>query len=119
MMPKVMLVEDDRTLVGLLQTLLKLEGFEVTVPQRNSIDNLAYTLHKAKPDVILMDVYMRGTNGLDLLKQIRSDPAFSQINIVMTSGTDLKEQCLSAGANSFLLKPYIPDELVRVIHQNA
>ena len=114
-----MLVEDDKTLIGLLQTLLKMEGFEVEVPQQNTIEHLDSLIHLAGPDVILMDVHMNGTNGLDLLKQIRSDPALSQINIVMTSGTDLKDQCLSAGANSFLLKPYIPDELMRVIHQNT
>ncbi len=118
-MPKVMLVEDDETLIGLLQTLLKMEGFEVAVPQRGSIDHLTTALRQTRPEVILMDVHMHGANGLDLLRQIRGDPDLAKINIIMTSGMDLEDQCLAAGANSFLLKPFIPDELVHAIHQNS
>lgn len=118
MMPRVLLVEDDDTLVGLLRTLLIMEGFEVKAAERNHFGNLPELLQGFKPDVILMDVHMHETNGLDLLNQIRQNPSLSSIKVVMTSGIDLEDQCLSAGANSFLLKPFVPDDLMQAIRGN-
>ncbi len=117
-MPKVMLIEDDQTLVGLLKTLLEIEGFCIASPDRPDLDWIPQLIHREQPDVVLMDVHMRSANGLDLLRAIRKDPDPTRARIIMTSGIDLGDQCLAAGADGFMLKPYIPDDLVKMIRDN-
>lgn len=112
-MPKVLLAEDDHTMVMLLTTLLKMEGHEVIVLAATA-DIPAAVLHE-KPDSILMDVNIGKQNGMDLVQIIRNDPANANINIVMASGYNLKEECLKRGANYFLLKPFMPDDLLKLL----
>ena len=76
---------------------------------------LASAFRYEKPDVLLMDVHLGDQNGLDIVTTIRENKDFSQMNIVMTSGLNVKEECLRRGANHFLLKPFMPDDLLRVL----
>jgi CheY-like chemotaxis protein len=48
---------------------------------------------------------------MDVVKQIRETPDMKDLKIVMVSGIDKTEECLAAGANAFLLKPYMPEAL--------
>jgi len=106
---KVMIVDDDRTMNTLLQTLLELDGFAVVLAPRGEL--VFPTATAEKPDAILMDVHIGDANGLEILKQIRQHPDLGKIPVVMSSGMDLEDQCLQAGANAFILKPYPPEQL--------
>ena len=117
-MKKIMLIEDDATMRSLLKTLLELESFEVVIYGEapfNDPDPIV-SLKAANPEGILLDVHLRTPggeiNGVDLMKQIRAEASLKGLRAVMASGMDLKEQCLEAGADSFLLKPYMPDDLI-------
>jgi len=112
-MPKVLLAEDDQTMVMLLSTLLKMEGLDVVALEATA--DIPAAVLREKPDSILMDVNIGSQNGMDLVKTIRNDPANADVNIVMASGYNLKEECLQRGANHFLLKPFMPDELIRLL----
>jgi two-component system nitrate/nitrite response regulator NarP len=117
-MPKVMLIEDDLTLVGLLRTLLEIEGFTISIAERSDLDHIPQLIHADQPEVVLMDVHMRSVNGLEILRAIRQDPGLTRVRVIMTSGIDLGEQCLATGADGFMLKPYFPDALVKMIREN-
>jgi CheY-like chemotaxis protein len=110
-MPKVLLAEDDFTMVSLLKTLLGMEGYQVTTLLDQQGD-LFENIRKEKPDVLLLDVYMGERNGVEILRQLRKTPDLKAIKVVMTSGIDKTDECLSAGADAFLLKPYMPEELI-------
>ncbi len=109
-MAKVLLADDDFTLVSLLKTLLGMEGYQATSLMDKRGD-LLDNIRKEQPDVLLMDVYLGDLNGLDVLRQIRQEEDLSDLFIIMASGIDKSEECLAAGANDFLLKPYMPEEL--------
>ena len=112
-MQKVMLIEDDATMLSLLGTLLKMEGFETaTLDDR---EDLLDALRREKPDVILLDVNLVFGNGIDFLRRIRADQSLEKSVVIMSSGMPLEAECLAAGANSFLLKPYMPDALIGAI----
>jgi CheY-like chemotaxis protein len=64
---------------------------------------------------MLMDVHIGKQNGLDVVKTIRSDPSNAGVRIVMTSGLDVRDECLRRGANYFLLKPFMPDDLLKLL----
>jgi CheY-like chemotaxis protein len=118
MKSRVLLVEDDATMLTLLRTLLRIEGYE-TVPLENdrNADAILDTIRNEQPDVILLDVYLRQVNGLDILQKIRQDETIRDIGVIMSSGVDFSEQCLDLGANAFLLKPFMPDDLLHEIRE--
>ncbi len=112
-MAKVLLAEDDPTMVSLLKTLLKMEGFDV-VALDASMD-VASVVDQESPDVLFMDVHLGGQNGMSILENIRQNN--SKIRIVMTSGLNVKDECMTRGANEFLLKPFMPDDLIKALRQ--
>lgn len=119
-MAKVLLVEDDFVMFGLLNTLLEIEGFEV-VPLQKAEDFLQ-SVKENQPDLILLDVHLRGvgnkeTNGFDLLQQIRDDKDVQKTRVVMTSGLDFKQKSKQRGADGFILKPYMPIDLINLIKE--
>jgi CheY-like chemotaxis protein len=112
-MPKILLAEDDHTMVMLLTTLLKMEGFDVVALGADA--DIPDAVLKEKPDSMLMDVNIGRQNGMDLVQTIRQDSANANVNIIMASGYNLKEECLQRGANHFLLKPFMPDDLLKLL----
>ena len=117
-MSKVLLIEDDSTMVTLLRTLLRFEGYDVM--QLDQVDNLPSimnTIRAEKPDLILLDVHLRHLDGFDLLHDIRKDATISATRVLMSSGMDFGARCLEEGANGFILKPYMPEDLLTKIHQ--
>jgi DNA-binding response OmpR family regulator len=114
-MAKVMLIEDDPTMLSLLNTLLEIEGYEVA--QIETFDNIVESVRSVAPDVILMDVNLDNADGIKLLESIRKENELQNIKVIMSSGMDFNDESLSKGANGFLLKPYMPDELISQINQ--
>jgi DNA-binding response OmpR family regulator len=109
-MLKVLLADDDYTMVALLKTLLGMEGYQVATLLDKDGDILE-NIRDAKPDIMLIDIFLGDRNGLDIVRQIRQRPDLNGIRIIMASGIDKSEECLAAGADDFLLKPYMPNEL--------
>jgi CheY-like chemotaxis protein len=112
-MPKIMLAEDDPTMLSLLKTLMRLEGFEAVA--LNEEENVLDAIRREGPNVILLDVHLTQGNGLDFLREIRSDPGLRDTFVIVQSGMNLADECKDAGANTFLLKPYMPNSLIDAI----
>ena len=115
-MAKILLAEDDVTMVSLLKTLLKMEGFEVLALDANA-DVLA-DVQRERPDALLMDVHLGGRSGMEILESIRQNGDLAGIRIVMTSGMNVKDECIRRGASAFLLKPFMPDDLIGALKQS-
>ena len=113
--PKVLLAEDDFTMVSLLKTLLKMEGYEVVALDADA--DVIAAVRKVKPDVLLMDVHLFSQSGLDILDKVRHSEDISKQRILMSSGSNVKDECLNRGANGFLMKPYMPDDLFKQLKQ--
>jgi len=111
-MPKILLADDDRTIISLLKTLLSMEGFQVVVLAGKGND-LVESVRREMPAIVLMDIFLGEENGIDLVRKLRQMPDLESTKVIMTSGMDLREECLAAGADDFLLKPYMPEELVQ------
>ena len=112
-MAKVLLAEDDQTMISLLKTLLGMEGYEVVALDVNA-DVPAAVAHE-NPDVLFMDVHLGKQSGMAIMEKIRKNPELENLRVVMTSGLNMKDECLKSGANHFLLKPFMPDDLLRLL----
>lgn len=108
-MAKVLIVDDDKTTVMLLQTLLELDGFEIaTIGNGGGVLSLIETF---QPDVVLMDYHLSDMDGVEVLREIRAHATYHNLPVVMASGLDVEREVVAAGANKFLVKPFEPDEL--------
>lgn len=115
-MSRVMLIEDEIDLLALLKTLLEFEGYQVvTLPSGVDPQQILVAVRQDRPDLVFLDVYLRGANGLDVVRLLRQDVELQDVRVLMSSGMDLSQACLQAGADAFLPKPYMPDELTQTI----
>jgi len=115
----ILIVEDERDTAEMYRIALEVEGYQVLV---------AYTLQAAikqlesvKPDLVLLDVVLRGSSGLVLCEKIRKDPELADLPIVIISNLDSPENIkagLDAGANVYLTKPISQDELLEAVQKN-
>lgn len=115
---RIILFDDDPTMRSLLETLLAFEGFDAVSYIETTPEEFIQFLINEHPSAILLDVHLTYSSGLDLLVKIKEYKELDDIFVLMTSGMDLKTECLNKGADAFLLKPYMPDELISWLHQH-
>jgi DNA-binding response OmpR family regulator len=111
--PTVLVVEDDPVILRLLEVNFQLEGFTVLLAHDGAegID-LART---HKPDLVISDIMMPKTSGLELVASLKGDPDTKGIPIILLSAkaqtSDLKVG-MDAGADDYVTKPFEPLDLV-------
>ena len=114
MTKKILLLDDDHELVWLVTTLLKLEGHQV-LGLPDGLGSLQDVLTAEKPDSLLLDLFLGDRNGLEIIREIRSAGGAPHLQIIVVSGMDQRAESLAAGADAFLLKPFMPDELLELL----
>ena len=106
-MKKALVVEDNQSLVGVFCLLLEMWGFAV-VSANNGMEGVKMAIEE-KPDVILMDILMPVMNGREATRRIRSNPETKDIPILaitaLSQESELRE-CIEAGCNDYMLKPF-------------
>lgn len=102
----------------LLTTLLEMEKFNIIPLKILSENAIVEKIDNEHPDALLLDIHLSGGNGISILSKLRNNPSTRDLIILMTSGMDLSEDCMKVGANGFLLKPYMPEELINWLHKN-
>jgi DNA-binding response OmpR family regulator len=112
-MNTVVVVDDDQVFSGLLKTVLEFEEYKVMVVPW--ADDVMPTVRQVMPALVLMDVHTGRGDTLDVLRELRADEALNRVLVVMTSGMDRSAECLAAGADDFVLKPFSPSELLTKI----
>jgi CheY-like chemotaxis protein len=114
-MPRIMLIDDDETMISLLKTLLEMDGFEVI--STTNWRSIPADVRASEAEVLLMDCNLPGVDGLEVLAEMRRELDFPKVHIVMTSGMDMEYKAMASGADAFLLKPYTPDTLYELIQK--
>ena len=114
--PKILIVDDSRTIVALINSILK-EDYD-TVTASNGLEAIEVN-NRAKPDLILMDVEMPVMDGFEACKKIKEQckDTFTPI-IFITSKKDMQSMKtgLKAGAEDYLTKPFESEELLARVH---
>jgi DNA-binding response OmpR family regulator len=108
--PRVLLVDDDVKLVGLLERSLRFEGFEVVCAHTG--DAALVALREREPDLVLLDIGMPERDGIGVLRETRQ---ISDVAVVMLTARDEvrdKVGALDLGADDYVAKPFDIAELV-------
>lgn len=113
-MSKILLVEDDYHLGIILKDQLELSGYEVSLLRmpNKTVENLL----EEKFDLVITDKLLNGIDGTLICAAIRNTEGISDIPILMMSGYDgAREDCIAAGANNFIAKPFEVDTFLESI----
>jgi DNA-binding NtrC family response regulator len=112
--PTVLLIDDEPTLLQMLQRLLTVKGYRVlTTPHASDAERL---MAEQSPDVVVIDLRMRGMSGIEVIRRLRARSP--TVRLVVYSGvctSDVVVECLHAGANDFVAKLGDPTPLVERI----
>lgn len=109
-MPRLLLVDDDRKLLSLLERGFRFEGFEVRTATRGAhCVELAQT---ERPDVVVLDIGMPDMNGFDVCRQLRAHHDVPVIMLTARDEVEDKVRALDMGADDYVSKPFAFDELV-------
>lgn len=112
-MVKVLVVDDDPVILELLRINFEMEGFEVV----SACDGRA-GLERAvadAPDLVISDIMMPNVDGLQMLRQIRAEPAIAGLPVVLLSAKAQQTEVqagLDLGADDYITKPFDPLELL-------
>jgi DNA-binding response OmpR family regulator len=109
---RVLVVEDDPNVRGLLQTLLVAEGYAV-VTASDGMDGLGQAA-ASSPALVLLDLVMPDLGGARVLERLRDDPLLSRIPVIVVTGHEdaLPEVRASLGTENVFLKPFAVAELL-------
>jgi response regulator RpfG family c-di-GMP phosphodiesterase len=116
---RILLVDDDPALRTLLKTTF--EVADVAVVEAEDAATARRKIRGARPDVIVLDINMPGTTGLELCAELKAAPATREIPIVLLTGSEggTSAAAKKAGADAFVLKPFSPLELLAVAERLA
>jgi DNA-binding response OmpR family regulator len=109
----ILVVDDDVDIVRFIEMNLRLEGYRVLVATEgaSALEMMAID----QPDLVLLDVMMPGVDGIEVMRQLRSDSRTSTLPVIMlTAKTMTADRVLglAAGANDYIIKPFDTLELV-------
>lgn len=111
---KVLIVDDEPYILRALMYLLHREGYDVEIAA-DGAEGLARA-QTARPTVVFLDMMMPRLNGLQVVEQMRQDPALADTYVIMLTArgqTVDRDAGLAAGANEYLTKPFSPRDLVQ------
>jgi CheY-like chemotaxis protein len=106
-MARVLVVDDDNAVRGVLQLILRRAGYDVKVAG-NGLEALD-VMRSGGADLVLLDIEMPGMNGLEFCEQLRADPVWRKIPVIMMTGRPVQgipEKVLQAGAIELVNKPF-------------
>lgn len=112
--PKVLIVEDDKSVAYLLEFILNREGFETAWAADGRAAEQLFD-SEPLPLLILLDVMLPYQDGYQLIRIIRTKRGWGDVPIIMLTANSQEQdivRALDAGANDYVVKPFQPNELV-------
>jgi CheY-like chemotaxis protein len=103
----ILVVDDDPVFCTIMHELLRRSGFEVRLAY--SVDQALANVRRRRPDLILTDLMMPDTDGLNLVRELRANPVWARIPTIVVSAKVMEADqhaAAAAGADGFLCKPF-------------
>lgn len=115
---KVLIVDDDRAVVGFLRELLEGEEHPVVVETAYDGFDAGRKVHVFSPDIVLLDLMMPGIRGTEVCRQIKQIPGLASVRVIAMSGylsPENEAELLAAGAECCIAKPIDTMRLLKLI----
>lgn len=118
MAKKILVVDDEPFVVRSLTFVLGKHGYE-TLSARDGKQALKL-VEEERPDLLFLDLMMPQINGYDVCRQIRSNPEWKDVYIIMLTAKGQerdRKKGLEAGANEFMVKPFSPSKVIERVKE--
>ena len=118
MAKKILVVDDERHIVRLVEVNLARAGYNVVVAY-DGVEALE-VFHKEKPDMVVLDVMMPRMDGFEVLKKLQADPDSRDVPVIMLTAKAQDADIFrgwSSGVSSYLTKPFNPRELLTFVER--
>ncbi len=115
---KILVVDDERQIVKLVEINLRKAGYDV-ICAYDGVEALE-KVQSDRPDMIVLDVMMPRMNGFDVLKKLQSNPDTEQIPVIMLTAKAQDADIFAgwqSGVSSYLTKPFNPRELLTFVQR--
>lgn len=113
---KILVLDDDEDLLEMIGLMLFTNGMDVECVA--DCRKLYDSLQKDRPEIILMDIFLKYGDGRDITRTLRTNTEYTDIPILLYSASNLnRDEVLQCGANDFLHKPFEMETLLRLIRQ--
>jgi len=115
---KILVVDDERHIVKLVEVNLKKHGYDV-VTAYDGVEALE-KVESEKPDMLVLDVMMPRMNGFDVLKRLQANPHTQEIPVIMLTAKAQDADIFKgwqSGVSSYLTKPFNPRELLTFVER--
>jgi len=116
---KILLIDDDRGIVGVMQKALEQKGFDVLAAYDGKE---GFEVMKAEnPDLIVLDIRMPSMNGYEFMRALRTEQtvegkAMTPV-IMLTAKEEMEDVFKLEGAKGYMVKPVEPDQLIKKIEE--
>ncbi|MEL6466921.1 MAG: response regulator [Pseudomonadota bacterium] len=112
----VLLVEDEVNIIEAMQFLLSREGWQVDTHSDGA--TAVGKVRDMRPDLVVLDYMLPGKNGIDILTELRADPEFERLPILMLTARGQsrdRDQAERAGVSRFMTKPFSNTEVITAV----
>jgi DNA-binding response OmpR family regulator len=113
---RVLIAEDEPSIVVSLEFLLRQAGYDVHVATRG--DEALQALYTVRPDLVLLDLMLPLINGFDICQRLRADPQLGAIKVVVLTAKGRASEMqkgLALGADAYVTKPFGTRELMTTV----
>lgn len=118
MKKKILIAEDDKSIIEVVKIILENEGYDVL--QASHGEHIHKALKEHTPDMILLDIWLFGEDGGKIAQSLKSKPETKEIPLVMMSANNETEKITKeAGADDFLLKPFNIEDLLYIVRKHV
>ena len=113
---KILVVDDEPTIVRLMEFILARQGHDVLVAVNG--EEALQKIKAHRPDLVLLDIMMPRIDGYEVAQKLRADPQTASLPIIMLSAKAQDEDIrrgVEVGVDEYVTKPFTPDHLVHVV----
>lgn len=113
---RVLLVEDEINIIEAIQFLLSREGWQVETHSEGG--SALDMIRSMRPDLVVLDYMLPGKSGLEILTELREDPDFERLPVLMLTARGQsrdREQAERAGVSRFMTKPFSNTEVMTAV----
>ena len=113
---RVLLIEDEVNITEAIRFLLTREGW--TVDAHNDGANAVEAVRQMQPNLVVLDYMLPGKSGLEIVRELRADPAFERLPVLMLTARGQsrdREEAERAGVSRFMTKPFSNVEVMTAV----
>ena len=117
-MKTILVVEDSHLSFELLRRALAFnDDYSAEFFCKNA-ENLIAVYEECRPDIVVMDIVMEGVNGIDMTRMLKeAHPEAKVVMLTSLSYQEVRESAMSAGAASYIQKPFRPEQVIRAFDE--